>query len=181
MTLDRTHAPDCTNTHSVPFRCGSLGARFIDLRRVALRFMSVFSHADERPGQQLPAGTAQGISVVLKQAGIVQPRTELGYHHDGQHDTRLRALPRQARHRGADRLHASLAATFSTRERQPLPTVLPPPPASWARPYTSAAVDVGLPADLGTAHAEAATFLDPILAGTTAGRWNPAQNRWTIS
>ncbi len=67
----------------------------------------------------------------------------------------------------ADRLHASLATTFSTRERQPLPTALPPPPTSWARPYTSAAADVGLPTDLGTAHAEAATFLDPILVGTT--------------
>ncbi len=56
-----------------------------------------------------------------------------------------------------------------SRHRQP----------SWARPYTSAATDVGLPADLGTAHAEAATFLDPILAGTTTGRWNPTQKRWT--
>lgn len=81
----------------------------------------------------------------------------------------------------ADRLHASLAATFSTRERQPLPTVLPPPPAAWASPYARAAENVGLPADLGTAHAEAATFLDPILAGTTTGRWNHAQNRWTTS
>jgi hypothetical protein len=79
----------------------------------------------------------------------------------------------------ADWLHASLDTTFSTRERQPLPTALPPPPASWASPYTRAAADVGLPADLGTAHAEAATFLDPILAGTTAGRWNPTQKRWT--
>jgi hypothetical protein len=34
----------------------------------------------------------------------------------------------------ADRLHASLAATFSRRERLPLPTALPPPPASWASP-----------------------------------------------
>lgn len=81
----------------------------------------------------------------------------------------------------ADRLHASLAATFSTRERQSLPTALPPPPASWASPYTRAAADIGLPADLATAHAEAATFLDPILAGTTAGRWNPTQKHWTIS
>jgi hypothetical protein len=81
----------------------------------------------------------------------------------------------------ADRLHASLDATFSRRKRQSLPTALPPPPASWARPYTSAAADVGLPANLATAHAEAATFLDPILAGTTAGCWNPAHNRWTTS
>jgi Nucleotidyl transferase AbiEii toxin, Type IV TA system len=81
----------------------------------------------------------------------------------------------------ADRLHASLAATFRTRERQPLPTALPPPPDSWASPYARAAADVGLPADLGTAHAEAATFLDPILAGATTGRWNPTGKRWTTS
>jgi hypothetical protein len=31
----------------------------------------------------------------------------------------------------ANRLHASLVTTFSNRERQPLPTALPPPPASW--------------------------------------------------
>ena len=83
----------------------------------------------------------------------------------------------------ADRLHASLDTTFSRRKRQPLPTALPPPPASWARPYTRTAADVGLPADLGTAHTEAATFLDPILAGTGTGtgRWNPAQKRWIAS
>jgi hypothetical protein len=81
----------------------------------------------------------------------------------------------------ADRLRASLDTTFSRRERQPLPTALPPPPASWASPYTRAATDVGLPADLGTAHAEATIFLDPILADATTGRWNPAQKRWTAS
>jgi hypothetical protein len=70
----------------------------------------------------------------------------------------------------ADRLHTSLTATFSRRERQPLPTALPPPPASWVSPYTRAAADVGLPADLGAAHTEAATFLDPILAGDMIGR-----------
>ena len=67
----------------------------------------------------------------------------------------------------------------SARERQPLPTALPPPPASWTTPYARAAADIGLPADLGTAHAEAATFLDAILAGTTTGRWNPTQKCWT--
>jgi hypothetical protein len=81
----------------------------------------------------------------------------------------------------ANRLRASLDTTFSHRERQPLPTALPPPPTSWASPYARVAADVGLPIDLNAAHAEAATFLDPILAGTTTGRWNPAQKRWTTS
>jgi hypothetical protein len=74
--------------------------------------------------------------------------------------------------------HASLATTFSTRERLPLPTALPPPPISWATPYARAATDVGLTADLETAYAEAATFLDAILTGTTTGHWNSMQKRW---
>jgi hypothetical protein len=48
-------------------------------------------------------------------------------------------------------------------------------------PYARAAADVGLPADINAAHAEAATFLNPILAGTTTGRWSPAQKRWIAS
>ncbi len=79
----------------------------------------------------------------------------------------------------ADRLHASLTVTFRTRERQSLPSAFPPPPNAWATPYARAAADVGLPTDLGTAHAETATFLDPILAGATSGLWNPARKRWT--
>lgn len=81
----------------------------------------------------------------------------------------------------ADRLHASLIATFRTRERQPLPSAFPPPPDSLASPYARAAAEVGLPNDLETAHAETATFLDPILAGATTGRWNPARKRWDTS
>jgi hypothetical protein len=81
----------------------------------------------------------------------------------------------------AGRLRASLDTTFSRRERQPLPTALPSPPTSWASPYARATADIGLPTDLRTAHAEAATFLDPILADAATGRWNPTQKRWTIS
>ena len=41
--------------------------------------------------------------------------------------------------------------------------------------------DVGLPADLVTAHAEATIFLDPILAGTGTGYWDSTQKRWIAS
>jgi hypothetical protein len=34
----------------------------------------------------------------------------------------------------ADRLRTSLTATFLNRQRQPLPSALPPPPASWVAP-----------------------------------------------
>ncbi|HZL48576.1 MAG TPA: nucleotidyl transferase AbiEii/AbiGii toxin family protein [Solirubrobacteraceae bacterium] len=81
----------------------------------------------------------------------------------------------------ADRLRASLDTTFSRRERQPLPAALPPPPTSWATPYARAAADVWLPIDLNAAHAEAATFLDPIFAGTGTGYWDPTQKRWIAS
>jgi Nucleotidyl transferase AbiEii toxin, Type IV TA system len=81
----------------------------------------------------------------------------------------------------ADRLLSSLTTTFSNRARQPLPAAFTPPPASWASPYARTAADIGLPVDLRIAHTEAAAFLDPVLAGATTGRWNPAQNRWTTS
>ncbi|HEY7953107.1 MAG TPA: nucleotidyl transferase AbiEii/AbiGii toxin family protein [Solirubrobacteraceae bacterium] len=81
----------------------------------------------------------------------------------------------------ADRLRRSLTATFNTRARQPLPTTLPPPPDSWTAPYARAANEVGLPADLNTAHVDAAAFLNPILAGTATGRWTPKHRRWTNS
>lgn len=79
----------------------------------------------------------------------------------------------------ADRLRTSLTATFLNRERQPLPPALPPPPASWATPYARAAADLALPANLSAAHAEAANFLDPILADNATGHWTPTQRRWT--
>jgi len=81
----------------------------------------------------------------------------------------------------ADHLLDSLDATFRNRARQPLPTALPAPPASWATPYASAAEAVGLPTDLDTAHTDAATFLDPVLASAATGCWDPTQKRWTAS
>jgi predicted nucleotidyltransferase component of viral defense system len=78
-------------------------------------------------------------------------------------------------------LRDSLDATFRNRARQPLPSALPAPPPGWTTPYARAAEETGLPADLNTAHAAAAAFLDPILAGTATGRWNPTKQRWAAS
>jgi hypothetical protein len=47
-------------------------------------------------------------------------------------------------------------------------------------PYARAAADVGLLIDLNAAHAEAATFLDPILAGTGTGYWDSTQKCWIV-
>jgi hypothetical protein len=79
----------------------------------------------------------------------------------------------------AEGLRESLDATFRNRARQPLPSSLPAPPPAWTTPYTRAAEAVGLPTDLDTAYAVAATFLDPVLAGTSTGHRNPKQQRWT--
>ena len=46
-------------------------------------------------------------------------------------------------------------------------------------PYVRAAKDVELPIDLGTAHAHAAAFLDPVLSKAATGHWNPKQQGWT--
>jgi predicted nucleotidyltransferase component of viral defense system len=81
----------------------------------------------------------------------------------------------------ADRLRDSLEATFHNRARQPLPSSFPAPPPGWTTPYARAAEEVGLPTDLDTAHTDAATLLDPVLAGTATGRWNPAERHWTAS
>lgn len=79
----------------------------------------------------------------------------------------------------AHRLQESLRSTFHTRARQSLPTAFPDPPATWAAPYSRMAREVGLPTKLRAAHANAATFLDPVLAGTImTGRWAPATGRW---
>lgn len=64
----------------------------------------------------------------------------------------------------AKRLRRALESTFEKRARQPLPDALPAPPRTWARPYAELAHEVGLAPDLDDGHAEAAAFLDPILA-----------------
>jgi len=78
----------------------------------------------------------------------------------------------------AKRLSRALATTFEQRARQPLPSVVPPPPLSWARPYAGLAREVGLEADIAAGHAGAARLLDPILEADTEGRWNPHVQSW---
>ena len=75
-------------------------------------------------------------------------------------------------------LRGALEATFEQREQQPLPSSLPAPPASWREPYRRLAEDVAIEAELDTAFAEAAAFLDPILAGRAGGEWDPKRRKW---
>jgi hypothetical protein len=78
----------------------------------------------------------------------------------------------------ASALTASLRSTFDERAKQPLPSRLTPPPDTWAGPYAKLAHNVGIEVDLQAAHTRAAAFLDPALAGTAQGRWNPATREW---
>jgi hypothetical protein len=75
-------------------------------------------------------------------------------------------------------LRSALEATFAARARQPLPDALPEPPQQWARPFARLAADVALDTDLGAGFSQAAAFLDPALANTADGHWNPQARRW---
>lgn len=78
----------------------------------------------------------------------------------------------------AARLREALVGTFEGRGQHALPTSLPHPPALWAVPYRKLAGDVRIDTQLASGHAEAAALLDPILAGLTAGRWDPERGIW---
>ncbi len=76
-------------------------------------------------------------------------------------------------------LRTALETTFAERQRQELLSSLPAPPAEWAAPYGRLAADVGVEPELGAAFANAARFLDPILAGRSEGSWDAERKRWS--
>lgn len=78
----------------------------------------------------------------------------------------------------AQKLHDALRLIFDQRERQRLPQAVPKPPPDWAVSYRRLAAELGLPGDLPSAHAAAAVFLDPVLAGQRTGEWDPALQAW---
>jgi hypothetical protein len=55
---------------------------------------------------------------------------------------------------------------------------VPPPPRSWARPYTELAREVEIATDLDAGHAAAADLLNPVLRSNAEGRWDPKARRW---
>jgi hypothetical protein len=78
----------------------------------------------------------------------------------------------------ADRLGEALRRTFEIRGQQSLPDSLPAPPADWMVAYRRLATEVGLGRDLAAGHAEAAAFLNPVLANRASGRWDPERSAW---
>ncbi|MEX1141313.1 MAG: nucleotidyl transferase AbiEii/AbiGii toxin family protein [Thermoleophilaceae bacterium] len=80
----------------------------------------------------------------------------------------------------AARLADALEVTFRNRATHPIPPSLTGPPGDWRVPFRELAGATGAPADLAAGHAQAAAFLDPILAGTvTRGRWDHRGSTWT--
>lgn len=75
-------------------------------------------------------------------------------------------------------LRNALVVTFEERQQQPLPSSLPPPPTSWEEPYYRLASEVEVEPALDKAFADAAAFLDPILAGRAGGEWDPRRPAW---
>jgi len=79
----------------------------------------------------------------------------------------------------AARLRSALIGIFEGRHQHGLPDRLPAPPTEWAVPYRKLAREVSLNPDLRTGYLQAAALLDPVLAGRTAGRWDPEGASWT--
>lgn len=80
----------------------------------------------------------------------------------------------------AGRLRAALVATFTDRDLQPLPPVVPPPPGDWGPAYRRLALEVGLEPEMPAGHRLAAAFLDPLLADAVDDRvrWAAAAGLW---
>jgi hypothetical protein len=80
----------------------------------------------------------------------------------------------------ASTLRAAIARTFEQRATHSVPAALPPPPAEfWKTTYARMARVNQLPwPGVDDVLAAAAAFLDPVLGGTTAVRWNPAVWSW---
>jgi hypothetical protein len=80
----------------------------------------------------------------------------------------------------AGRLRAALQQTFTFRRTHDVPAGFPDPPALWEAPYASISQADGLPwATLEEVVAAARSFLEPVLAGSLAARWDPSSWSWT--
>lgn len=80
----------------------------------------------------------------------------------------------------AGRLRAAIDQTFGFRGTHDVPAHLPTPPDTWEGPYATIATDDQLQwRTLAEALEAARTFLDPVLAGLSDGRWNPDGWSWT--
>lgn len=79
----------------------------------------------------------------------------------------------------SEALRRALQATSETRATHPLPPQMPTPPNSWARPFRRLCEQTGLEyASLDEAVEAMRRFLDPVLSGQAAEKWDPAHWQW---
>ena len=78
----------------------------------------------------------------------------------------------------ATSLREAIQRTFACRHTHPVPDRLPPPPAELAVAYRREALAIGITTSLAEAYQLAAQWLDPVLAGTAAGTWDPGRSQW---
>jgi len=77
------------------------------------------------------------------------------------------------------RLARALAATFKARGTHDPPKALPRSPRNWAGPYSKLAHELKLRwPNIDEAWQAACEFLNPVLEGRAAGKWNRASWRW---
>lgn len=105
------------------------------------------------------------------------------YGPDGQQSTRVKdlvdlVLVSELAELDAKRLSRALVRTFEQRASQPLPAAVPPPPRTWARPYTELARETGVASDLDVGHRAAADLLDPVLGSDAEGHWDALARHW---
>jgi hypothetical protein len=81
---------------------------------------------------------------------------------------------------GAATVRRALQMTFDARNTHKLPSTVPLSPDAWRDRYPRERDVNRLPwASIGDVHAEVARFLDPVLAGTASGAWDPAGRTWS--
>jgi hypothetical protein len=79
----------------------------------------------------------------------------------------------------ASTMYKALQATFGARKTHELPRTVPPAPPEWSARYPRVRDNDRLPwQSIDEVHAEAARFLDPVLAETASGAWDPAGRAW---
>lgn len=87
-------------------------------------------------------------------------------------------LIRQHERVDAKRLKDAIQRTFARRDTHPVPKHLPDPPLELAVAYRREAEVVGVVTSLEEAHKLAMQWLNPVLACTARGSWDPGKAQW---
>jgi len=78
----------------------------------------------------------------------------------------------------AHRLKDAIYSVFGRRGTHPVPDRLPAPPAELGVSYRREAIDVGIEPSSEAGYKLTAAWLDPVLACTASGAWDPDRAQW---